>query len=211
MSTDEKIIITPSPDGPYIVKNLINFSNQKGAIKVEKVMALCCCGKSLNKPYCDGTHAKIGFTNKNQQPKLENKCDNYVGVKITIHDNRRICAHAGVCTDNLASVFRMKKDPWINPDAADVKDIMEVIQNCPSGALSYTFENVAFKNNIHEPAIFIVPNGPYVVTGDVELMNTEMGEAGSKQQYTLCRCGASKNKPFCDGSHWGIEFKDDDN
>ena len=211
MSKDKKPSISLAPNGPYIVKDLTNFSSQKGPIETEEKIALCRCGKSSNKPYCDGTHAKIGFTTDNDEPNLEDKCDDYAGQKITIRDNRSICAHAGVCTDVLASVFRMKQEPWIDPDAASVEEIIAVIQKCPSGALSFTMENTESPYQNQEPSIFIAPNGPYVVSGCPDLLDTNWREGASKQQYTLCRCGASKNKPYCDGSHWSIEFTDDDN
>lgn len=51
-------------------------------------------------------------------------------------------------------------------------------------------------------------DGPYAVTGGVELIGVKMGEGASCEHYTLCRCGGSKNRPFCDGTHWTIEFKD---
>ncbi len=211
MSTDNKPNITPAPDGPYIVKNLKSLTNQKGSINIEETIALCRCGQSSNKPYCDGTHAKTGFTSVNQKQLLENKQDHYVGKKITIHDNRSICAHAGYCTDNLSSVFRMKQEPWIDPDAASKNEIIAAVKKCPSGALSYTIDNIESHNQDNEPGIFIAPNGPYVVSGCPDLDATIWAEGSAKQQYTLCRCGASNNKPFCDGSHWSIEFKDENN
>lgn len=210
MSKENKLSINLAPNGPYIVKGLKNFSSQKGAIEADETIALCRCGKSSNKPYCDGTHAKIGFNTDNTEQGLEDKCDAYVGQKITIHDNRSLCAHAGVCTDNLASVFRMKQEPWIDADAAEVAEIIAVIQKCPSGALSFTLENSERSAVNSEAAIFIAPNGPYVVSGCPD-MNANWRAGASQQQYTLCRCGASKNKPFCDGSHWTIEFTDSDN
>lgn len=211
MSKDNKPGISLVDNGPYIVKDLKHFSSQKGSIEPEESIALCRCGRSSNKPYCDGTHAKIGFTTENTEKHLANKCDDYIGQKITIHDNRSICAHAGVCTDSLASVFRMKQEPWIDPDAASVEEIIAVIQRCPSGALSFTLEDTETPDQIQAAAIFIAPNGPYVVSCCPDLQGTDWREGASKQQYTLCRCGASKNKPFCDGSHWSIEFKDEDN
>ena len=211
MSTDNNPNITPAPDGPYIVKNLKNLTNQKGSINIEETIALCRCGRSSNKPYCDGSHTKIGFTSVNQKQHLENKQDHYVGKKITIHDNRSICAHAGYCTDNLPSVFRMKQEPWIAPDAASKKEIIAAVKKCPSGALSYTIDNIENHNQDNPPGIFIALNGPYVVSGCPDLDDTTWAKGATKQQYTLCRCGASHNKPFCDGSHWPIEFKDDNN
>jgi len=211
MSNEKKPGITLAPDGPYIVKGLTSFASQKGSIKTEETIALCRCGKSSNKPYCDGTHKEIGFSTDNNEPHLENKRDDYIGQKITIHDNRSICAHAGVCTDKLASVFRMKQEPWIDPDAAGIEEIITIIQKCPSGALSYSIEDTENPGQNPEPAIFIAANGPYVVSSCPDLLKVNWREGASKQQYTLCRCGASKNKPFCDGSHWSIKFTDEDN
>lgn len=135
----------------------------------------------------------------------------YAGAKITIYDNRSLCAHAGACTDGLPGVFRMKQEPWIDPDAATVEAIIETIKRCPSGALGYTIDGEPVPAHPQPTGIFIAPDGPYVVTGEVDLIDTQFGDGANPQQYTLCRCGASKNKPFCDGSHWSIEFRDDKN
>lgn len=62
-----------------------------------------------------------------------------------------------------------------------------------------------------EPAIFVSPDGPYVVTGGPDLVDTARGEGASTEHFTLCRCGGSKNKPFCDGTHWHIKFADEKN
>ena len=59
-----------------------------------------------------------------------------------------------------------------------------------------------------EEMVTVTDNGPYAITGSVELMGVAFGEGASKEHYTLCRCGASKNKPFCDGAHWAIKFQD---
>ena len=211
MSTDNKPSVTPAPNGPYIVRALKKCINKNGVMETKETMALCRCGASNNKPFCDGTHAKIGFSSDKLEGRLDDDNLSYQGKTITIHDNRSVCAHAGICTDNLASVFRMKQEPWIDPDAASVEEIIEVIQNCPSGALGYSIDNA--ENDIAkiEPQIQIAPNGPYVVSGGIELSDATWGEGVSAEKYTLCRCGASKNKPFCDGTHWSIEFSDDNN
>jgi CDGSH-type Zn-finger protein len=54
----------------------------------------------------------------------------------------------------------------------------------------------------------VTDNGPYAITGGVGLLGVTFGQGASSEHYTLCRCGASKNKPFCDGSHWTVEFRD---
>ena len=211
MSSEKKPNITPTPDGPYLVKYLKNFANQKGPIETKETMALCRCGGSANKPFCDGTHAKIGFSSAKLEGRVEDKRENYAGEKITIHDNRGICAHAGRCTDGLASVFRLKEEPWIHQDAASRDEIIATIQKCPSGALSYSVDDVERRDRQGEPTIFVAPNGPYVVSGGPDLLDATQGEGASKEHFTICRCGGSKNKPFCDGTHWHNKFTDDKN
>jgi CDGSH-type Zn-finger protein len=208
---NQKPTITPSPDGPYLVKNLAKFANQNGPIETKKTLALCRCGASANKPFCDGAHSKIGFSSAKLDNRVEDKRENYEGKQITIHDNRGICAHAGRCTDGLPSVFRLRQEPWIDPNAADSQEISATISKCPSGALSYSTEGVEHRDREGEPSIFVAPNGPYLVSGGPELLETSRAEGASLEHFTLCRCGGSKNKPFCDGTHWHIQFKDDKN
>jgi CDGSH-type Zn-finger protein len=203
--------ITPTPDGPYLVKDLENLSNQKGAIETKKTLALCRCGGSANKPFCDGRHSKIGFSSSKSENRVKDKRDNYEGETITIHDNRGICAHAGRCTDGLPSVFRLQQEPWINPNASGSEEISNVIGKCPSGALSYSSDGIEHRDREGESSIFIAPNGPYLVSGGPELLETTRAEGASTEHFTLCRCGGSKNKPFCDGTHWYNQFKDDKN
>ena len=211
MSSHDRPSIEPTPDGPYLVKNLQHFSNQKGAIEAGAAVALCRCGGSANKPFCDGTHAKIGFSSAKLEDRVPDKREDYKAETITIHDNRGICAHAGRCTDGLASVFRLKQEPWIDPQGARAEEVIETIRKCPSGALSYTVDAVEHRDREGPAAIFVSPNGPYVVTGGPQLLDTPPGEGASTEHVTLCRCGGSKNKPFCDGSHWYNDFNDDKN
>ncbi len=211
MSSDEIPSIEPTPDGPYLVKNLQHFSNRKGAIEARASVALCRCGGSANKPFCDGTHAKIGFSSAKLEGRVPDKREAYEAEKITIHDDRGICAHAGRCTDGLSSVFRLKQEPWIDPQGALPEEIIETIRRCPSGALSYTVHGVEQRDRKGPAAIFVSLNGPYVVTGGPQLLDTPRGEGASTEHFTLCRCGGSKNKPFCDGSHWYNNFDDDKN
>lgn len=203
------------PNGPYLVKNINNLRNIKGAIEAGETVALCRCGASANKPFCDGSHEKIGFNSDKNDDRMQDKKEVYIGSDITIYDNRSICAHAGICTDNLATVFRMKQEPWINPNAETVEEIITIIKKCPSGALNYSLNSDRDNNQESSKSavssVMVAPNGPYVVTGRVELTDITWGSGASTQQYTLCRCGASKNKPFCDGSHWAINFSDEKN
>ena len=208
----QELTIECSPKGPYLVKGLEKFVNSKGeTIETKSVIALCRCGASSNKPFCDGTHAKIGFSGEKSADAGKDERDHYAGKKITIHDNRSICSHAGICTDDLASVFRLRTEPRIDPDGAEVEAIIETIRACPSGALSYSIDDVEHKDQERGAVITISKDGPYCVTGNIALKNVPRAEETSEEHYTLCRCGASKNKPFCDGSHWDAEFKDEEN
>lgn len=204
--------IASSENGPYIVSNLENLQNSKGdRIDVKPQLALCRCGGSSNKPFCDGTHKKIGFSSEKKTDGSKDKRDNYVGNDVTIHDNRGICAHAGRCTDGLPKVFRLKEEPWIHPNAAPSDEIIATVKKCPSGALSHTTAGVEHRDQDRDPTITVSKNGPYVVTGGPVLVDEPRGEGASTEHYTLCRCGGSKNKPFCDGTHWRIKFTDDKN
>ena len=122
-----------------------------------------------------------------------------------MHDNRGICAHAAFCTERLPAVFRHKEQPWIVPDGAAVEEVIEIIEACPSGALSYTLDGVEHRDQENPPGVMIAPSGPYVIQGGIDL-ETEWGEGASREHFDLCRCGQSKNKPFCDGTHWNVKF-----
>ncbi len=210
-----KAAITCAPDGPYLLKaeapESVSLRVQKGDGEEESTVtsaALCRCGGSRNKPYCDGTHKNNGFSDRRIADGSADRRSSYAGRGITIHDNRGICAHAGICTDNLSVVFRMGKEPWIDPDAAGIDSIADLIRKCPSGALSYSLDDTEFRHDNEEPAITVIKDGPYSV-GGIEL-DRPLGDGVTEGRYTLCRCGASKNKPFCDGSHWHVGFRDED-
>ena len=203
--------ITPQKDGPYKVQNLEKMTNSRGElIQTKKTMFLCRCGGSKAKPFCDGTHTRIGFSDQKGEGWIPDKRNNYQGKGIMIHDNRGICSHAGHCSGNLPNVFREGPQPWIDPDGAPIEAVRDTIHLCPSSALSYTYEGVEYRDREAEPEIHISRNGPYRVRGGVELVGHELGDGASLEHYTLCRCGQSKTKPRCDGSHWYADFTDDE-
>jgi CDGSH-type Zn-finger protein len=219
--------ILPLPNGPYylindmqpkVVYNLQNFRGEPLSTTVG--IALCRCGASKNKPFCDGTHNAIGFSSVNRTLEnddtkkiaIKDKRHDYPGKEITVHDNRKICSHAAECVNNLSSVFKLGSRPWINPDASKMNDIIDVVRRCPSGALSYSIDGVEYRDPEvqRNPIVTVLKNGPYHITGGIELIgeNIQFGEGASKEHYTLCRCGESENKPFCDGAHRNSMFKD---
>ena len=212
MTTTEesaKAEIICNENGPYIVKRVTQMiGTHSQPIETKSTMALCRCGESSNKPFCDGTHGKIGFSSSLESGPAKNSNRAYVGEKITVYDNRGLCAHAGVCIRDLASVFRLKQSPWIDPDQASVDDIKAVVDNCPSGALSYSTKDSQTVSDNSDVTITITPNGPYKITGEFEMADVEVYDGASKNTRTLCRCGHSKNKPYCDGAHLNSDFQD---
>jgi len=205
----EKPIIDVITNGPYVVKSLSNFENSRGEkIDSKEVMILCRCGGSETKPFCDGTHGKIGFDQKKSPKRVPDKVDDYKGKEVIISDNRGVCSHAAYCSDQTPEVWQLGKEPWIDPNGEDKERIIQQVKKCPSGALSYTLKGKRYQNLERDPKIIISKNGPYYIQGYIELVDNIKSKPEAEEHFTLCRCGASKNKPFCDGSHWKIKFND---
>ncbi len=156
----KKISISTSENGPLVLKNLATLTEANGNIfPVEKIaIALCRCGNSQYKPFCDGTHGKVGWTDEKLEGRQPGKIDSYKGKNIIIHDNRGICAHVGYCTDGLPKVFQMGVEPWINADAETLEKIIETIKKCPSGALSYSIDGILYNNYSEHPENKITQN-----------------------------------------------------
>jgi CDGSH-type Zn-finger protein len=200
--------ITCLPNGPYLVSEAKLCRADGVQLNDAASVALCRCGGSGRKPFCDGTHGTNGFSDRNRADPALDRRTAFAGRGITIFDNRSLCAHAGFCTDGLKAVFRMNAEPWIQPDAAEVAVVIAAIEKCPSGALSYAKNGVESPTTTGEPTVMVMKDGPYAIRGGIELVAVPFGKGASKEHYTLCRCGGSNNKPFCDGSHWALGFKD---
>ena len=204
-----KPVISCSKNGPMIVKELENFIDSDGQrLETKAAMGLCRCGASKNKPWCDGTHKDSGFTDEVSPDRTEDRATRYEGREVTIVNNPLLCSVAEYCHRELESVFNMNNQPWINPDGDTLENIKAVIEKCPSGALSYSINGQTQPVSDCEATITIEKNGPLRITGRIELQDAKWGQGASQEHYTLCRCGASKNKPFCDGSHAAAKFDD---
>ena len=210
MTNNDHQLLKPLSNGPIQVKNVTLLKSSDGLIlESKKSMILCRCGQSSTKPYCDGTHKKVNFKDEKLEDRQLRKVDVYQGKNITIIDNRGICAHTGHCTNDLPHMFRMKTEPWIDPDAEENETVIKTIRKCPSGALSYSIDDKVHDSIKREPAIIVSKDGPYFVQGGIAFEDPNGDVTESSEHYALCRCGGSKNKPFCDGSHWYNEFKND--
>ena len=137
--------------------------------------------------------------------KIKDVTKEYEGDGVTIIWKPAKCMHAEKCWRNLPDVFRYGKKPWIDPNGAPAEKIKAQIDQCPSGALSYAKEADEAGQDV-SVKIQVLPKGPLLVDGAMEIDHN-----GEKQQLSgknaLCRCGASKNKPFCDGSHHHVDFE----
>jgi CDGSH-type Zn-finger protein len=199
-------------NGPLRVKGEVALENSKGEpVVAEAEFFLCRCGGSANKPFCDGTHKRNGFSGDRASDGSNDRVESFRGAAIVIHDNRSLCSHLGHCTDGLPSVFREEGTPWIEPGGAEARSIIAAVHRCPSGALAVEAAGAIVEPAARAATIRISRDGPYQVAGSVELLDARWGQGASRTRYTLCRCGASKNKPFCDGSHWDTQFKDERN
>jgi CDGSH-type Zn-finger protein len=210
---DRRPAIKPRHDGPFRVDELDNLLDAEGdRIATDNRgkgnIALCRCGRSRTKPFCDGNHRDTGFRSARLTDGELDERKDFAGDEVTVHDNRGICAHIGYCTDQLPEVFKMGEEPWIEPEGAPAVRVAEQTRRCPSGALSHSIDGEEYRDEDREPTIKVSAAGPYLVTGGVDLLETEWLEGASREHYALCRCGRSENKPFCDGTHWYVEFDD---
>ncbi len=209
--------IQSAPNGPYLVTNVTRMTDWLGvSIDPTSQSAVCRCGASAIKPWCDGSHARIGFEDTKAETRVPDRLDRYLGIGITIADNRGTCAHSGFCTDRLPTVFRTDKEPFVAPAGGRIDEILRAARDCPSGALSATAaegDPVGHSDSQREFAIEVSKDGPYRIIGQVELLDHKgqseaRNDGASLEHYSLCRCGKSQNKPFCSGMHWYADFHD---
>jgi len=200
--SDKKPEIIFSKGKPLIVIDIDDLSYFNGdPVPTEPVMTLCRCGQSCRMPFCDGSHSKEGFNDEPHPNKIPSRTRSYEGSDITIHFNLSVCSHVGICLKELPDVFDTTRSPWIEPNAAGVRAIVKTIENCPSGALSYTIGDRTCDCLEREPKIIISRKGPLNVEGNVPIRGDMPVEPYNTEHYSLCRCGKTKNSPFCDGSH----------
>jgi uncharacterized Fe-S cluster protein YjdI len=132
----------------------------------------------------------------------------YTNGEITVVWQPEVCIHSKLCWKGLLNVFNPQKKPWVNMEGATTEEIRKQVSKCPSGALSYFDNDIdAVANSIQsERIVEVVPDGPLLVYGHIQVKDAS-GHTVDKHKVTaFCRCGASSNKPYCDGTHRKIDF-----
>lgn len=131
----------------------------------------------------------------------------YRGRDIEVSFDLDVCIHIGECLRGDRDVFKLDRRPWALPDAGDPDVVAKVVELCPSGALQYRRLDGGPQEE-PGPTTKVTPmrDGPLLVTGHVEV-KYEDGTVETLPRATLCRCGESQHKPFCDNQHLKIGFK----
>jgi CDGSH-type Zn-finger protein/rubrerythrin len=220
-----KIVIWPN--GPYVVygdipllrKYRVLHEHQEGLTwrkgepyETEETYALCRCGQSSTKPFCDGTHVRMRFDGTetaDPRPSAQRRIT-LGGTGLVIQRDPPLCMGAHFCANH---------DEHIKQLAAATDDtqirlmVIKMIENCPSGSFVYALEPGGPDMEPDLPqAIAVVDEGPHAgclwVTGNIPIERADGKPFETRNRVTLCRCGQSKNKPLCDGTHRRIGFKD---
>jgi len=185
---------------------------QTGAIPTATEYTLCRCGSSASKPFCDGTHSSAGFTGEetaNFADFLEG-AECYGGPALELLDNEKLCAAALFChrAGDTWTLVEQSADPERRRLA------IETAGNCPSGRLVLRDKNGLIIEPELPAEISITDDpahqvsGPLWVKGGIMLQSADAKNYEVRNRVTLCRCGASDNKPFCDGAHCASNFKE---
>jgi CDGSH-type Zn-finger protein len=222
--------VTVAKNGPYLVSGAVPLARQTivtdeeggsqqwqqgEAFAAPDSYALCRCGHSKNKPFCDGTHKKIGFdgTETASRAPYREQAQLTEGPVLALTDAQSLCAFARFCDPNGQVWNQVERTGEAKVRAMFVRQV----NNCPSGRL------VAWDRSTGKPIEHSLPvsigvvedpaervSGPLWLRGGIPLVAADGFAYEVRNRVTVCRCGASKNKPFCDGSHAAVKFSDSD-
>lgn len=139
---------------------------------------------------------------------MQNKIFSYENDEIKVTWDLKRCIHAKECVHGLPDVFDPDQKPWIKPENASPEKLTEVIERCPTGALHYTLKQSDKTETPPEQNVLTIEeDGPIYIHGEVVIRNMDEEVVLKDTRVAMCRCGKSKNKPFCDNSHVDAEFK----
>ncbi len=230
-NSGKKIVVRPN--GPFVahggvplVRKIQIVSEYGEPLTWEKgetfdtreVYTLCRCGQSSKKPFCDGTHTRVGFdgTESADTGKLaERQVIETAGTNIVVKRDYSLCVHSGFCGNHITTIEKMVA----HTDDAQVRaQVIAMIENCPSGGLTFSIEKSGADIEPDLPQEVSVTTeitsdgpiaGPLWVTGNIPIERADGQPLETRNRVTLCRCGLSKNKPFCDGTHRAIGITED--
>jgi CDGSH-type Zn-finger protein len=222
--------IVVSKDGPYLVTGGLPLGKEISAVGEEgeperwvkgkqyprqEKYALCRCGQSGKQPFCDGAHADVGFdgTEKASRKSYEEQAEKMEGPDLDLKDAESFCASARFCVPK-GGTWRLTLR---SRDPEKKRTAIEQACNCPSGRLvACDKQTGAPIEPDFEPSISLIEDphaessGPVWAKGGVTIESADGGTYETRNRVTLCRCGGSSNKPFCDGTHVDVRFNDGD-
>ena len=182
-----------------------------------EIVGLCRCGASADKPFCDRSHERINFdgtiTAVNRTFE-ERKIVHEGGTGIVVKRDYSLCAHSGFCGHRLANIEKLTKE---TDDSIVRAQVMAMIERCPSGSYTYALDADSADIEPDRPVQIAVTTemtsegpiaGPLWLTGDILVEHGDGETFEKRNRVTLCRCGESKNKPFCDGTHRAIHAQE---
>jgi CDGSH-type Zn-finger protein len=175
----------------------------------DDVYELCRCGNSSTKPFCDKTHERIAFdgTETADRGPISERRDAWEGEEgHVLYDDLSICTHAGFCRNVRTGVWEMLEET----DDPDVRaEFTAMVSRCPSGRLAYAvLPDPEPVEPVFEPSIGVEPDASLWARGGIPVVSEDGTPYEVRNRQTLCRCGFSGNKPFCDGSHKEHLFSD---
>lgn len=126
----------------------------------------------------------------------------YSTERVAVHWDSARCIHTARCINAAPNVFDPGRRPWVDVEGADDDTIIDAVERCPTGALKYERLDGAPGEEPRRPTVVIpIDNGPLMIRGDLVVLDEDSREIDTDQRLTLCRCGFTKNPPFCDNSH----------
>lgn len=225
-STAPRIVV--SENGPYLVSGgpplrlQVIVPNQEGmswdwqvgkTFETGKDYALCRCGQSKTAPFCDGSHAMTGFDGEETASRrpYARQAEQIDGPTLVLSDVEHLCAFARFC-DPGGKIWGLIEQTD-NPEAR--KLVVREAMHCPAGRLVLHEKQTGKEiEESLEPAIGVVEDpalgcsGPLWIQGGIPIESANGKRYEVRNRVTLCRCGASDNKPFCNGSHASMKFND---